>query len=501
MAHRTEGAGYVLESGKRRFIDQNLPGTPGTVDPAESSNMFQEEICNVIELQGGTVAASAAADRAAGWRQLNDTIFENGNITESALNPETVSRLVGTTRPPHATPQDMCSGLLATQILNPVLPPNNKSTELTIIDSCCGWDEVNGKPKLIILDDSGDIYSVSGPWIYTACPEVDSPVLSLTYPSTPDHVAAICCDGDYLYVMWCLESGNWQVSKFGKTGGVYGGTPSWTADTGIVWADEGYVHGVCVIDADGSSLAAMGDAGGATTSHRKIAIISKSAGGVTSGTGSWASGYGDSFDFQNRKLVSDGTHVFWIQFQTAAENRTHFMMSAKISDPTTSDHTWYSIGTVVSADKYTHPRGLLCVNDNIIFSRPNGAVSMFSTSDEAIYYLFDFSGLSFLAVDYEGDQDVLLGFDGTNVLAHFVFTDPNNARQVNMLKKIPAGIISRMGASLPGEAVGIDVNSVVIETAEHEDTYTAGKLIFDMIDMWFITSAGYIFRIANPGVR
>lgn len=102
--HRTWGEGYVEEpfpGQYHRFVDQNLPSVPGTVDTAEYNNAVQEEICNCIEMNGGTLNGGGlngnpAADRTAGWHQLYDTIFEGGNLTDLAVDGFTFAKLSGT---------------------------------------------------------------------------------------------------------------------------------------------------------------------------------------------------------------------------------------------------------------------------------------------------------------------------------------------------------------------------------------------------------------------
>lgn len=84
--HYTQGTDYVdIGGGVREFVDQSLPGTPGTVDPAESSNAVQYEIINCILHAGLTVATTAANDRTAGWLQLRDAIFGSAAINTNAL--------------------------------------------------------------------------------------------------------------------------------------------------------------------------------------------------------------------------------------------------------------------------------------------------------------------------------------------------------------------------------------------------------------------------------
>jgi len=83
--HRTEGDAFVIEGGKRRFKDQDLPTYPGTVDTAEYNNAVQEEICNIIETLGGTVEPDAATDRANGWHQLYTLLLQSAKIDDAAL--------------------------------------------------------------------------------------------------------------------------------------------------------------------------------------------------------------------------------------------------------------------------------------------------------------------------------------------------------------------------------------------------------------------------------
>lgn len=98
MAHRTEGEDNNPNqngTGKRGFQPANPPTTGATRYAYEDANMTQEELCNVIELTGGTVNIDAAADRAAGFRQVYDTIFESGNITDAAMSDVALDKCTG----------------------------------------------------------------------------------------------------------------------------------------------------------------------------------------------------------------------------------------------------------------------------------------------------------------------------------------------------------------------------------------------------------------------
>lgn len=101
--HRTWGTGYVEEDGgKHRYIDQNPPTVPGTIDVADSNNAIQEELCNIVELvfgegtlNGGGANGTPSADKAAGWRQLYDAIFNGSHITDSAIDEITFAKISG----------------------------------------------------------------------------------------------------------------------------------------------------------------------------------------------------------------------------------------------------------------------------------------------------------------------------------------------------------------------------------------------------------------------
>lgn len=89
--HRTQGNGYVLEGGLRRSHDRQLPTYVGTVMPSELVNAFQEELANAIERAGLTLNATAAADRTAGWGQLEEALFDSEALGTTALEDGAVT--------------------------------------------------------------------------------------------------------------------------------------------------------------------------------------------------------------------------------------------------------------------------------------------------------------------------------------------------------------------------------------------------------------------------
>lgn len=86
--HRVDSDGYTTVSGDRRFIDRSLPTEEGTVDGAYWNNAIQEEIAQVVEHAGLTLAASGSDDQTADWGQLKEAIFESEAISNDALKDD-----------------------------------------------------------------------------------------------------------------------------------------------------------------------------------------------------------------------------------------------------------------------------------------------------------------------------------------------------------------------------------------------------------------------------
>lgn len=85
--HRTEGSGYILEGGLRRFTET----PPGSSVPAEWMNAVQEEIANVLVAANVTIKATAALDRSANWDQMAEAIFSSEAIDTAALADDAVT--------------------------------------------------------------------------------------------------------------------------------------------------------------------------------------------------------------------------------------------------------------------------------------------------------------------------------------------------------------------------------------------------------------------------
>jgi hypothetical protein len=65
--HRVDALNYVTNSGLRQFKDSPIPGTTWS---ANEANAWQEELAQLVEGAGLTLAASSAADQSAGWNQV-----------------------------------------------------------------------------------------------------------------------------------------------------------------------------------------------------------------------------------------------------------------------------------------------------------------------------------------------------------------------------------------------------------------------------------------------
>ena len=83
--HFNEGSGMIDNAGTPEFIDKNLPGTPGATILAEFMNAVTFEIENVVKAAGLTFSPDAVTDRANGWAQLKQAIFESATLNTAAL--------------------------------------------------------------------------------------------------------------------------------------------------------------------------------------------------------------------------------------------------------------------------------------------------------------------------------------------------------------------------------------------------------------------------------
>lgn len=102
--HRTQGEDfdpdvYQDATNKRGYRPASPPLINATRLPAESMNAIQEEMCNLIETVGMGLEPDAAADRANGWNQLYQAIFQmsHGTSLMLAMNSVHANRLIDAT--------------------------------------------------------------------------------------------------------------------------------------------------------------------------------------------------------------------------------------------------------------------------------------------------------------------------------------------------------------------------------------------------------------------
>jgi len=86
--HYTEGArtSTIAPFGTiNQHVNQNLPTTGGSTVSAEFLNALMFEVANAITFAGLSIEADSATDRANGFAQLAEAIFESGAIDTDAL--------------------------------------------------------------------------------------------------------------------------------------------------------------------------------------------------------------------------------------------------------------------------------------------------------------------------------------------------------------------------------------------------------------------------------
>jgi hypothetical protein len=418
----------------------------------------------------------------------------NGDVS-TAIDSQ-IERAIGIiahengTCPPQST--NRCSPFLYYQWANPGGAPNAIATGLTIRDSAVGWDDTTETPFLWVLSTGGDIYKVTGAWDFYSSPVLSSSV-SLAYPSTPDDVFSVCEDGGYLYVVWSDDTstpGNYQVTKFDA----YTLAEVWTSDTGKEYQGA---EGVKIINCSTDSCAISIPLDTISEPWRGIIIVAKSSGSALFGTGSWVSGSGDSTDYKCSKLVSNGSHVFWIGFQDNSPSANEwFLHSASISDPTTSSYS--SVSLVTTEYWYEAPTGILRLGQNIITSTVSGEFRLTVISSGATVTLFtvpsDFVPYATVGDAYDSD----IGFDGMNVWVRLLRQDASSA-QDTMLLQIPAMEFGARAEYLSTPERTFPTHHIELNSAV--TAYPVGHMMFDGNDLWLALRGGTILRIANPGAR
>jgi hypothetical protein len=409
--------------------------------------------------------------------------------------------VIGGTLPQLMTPHALCSEDGSCQINSPTEEPNVVQLPAQVRGSCIGLDirvGGTGKPCLFTAHVDATIRLTNFPHEYIEG-TVSSDELVIAFPDTPEEVCGICCDGTNLYISWYATAGDVKVSAFALA--TVEGAALWTVDTGES-ADGLSSERSQMIMADHDHIAIM-LAGSPTypNTNASIGIINTATQAIAIGTGSYVSGTADLN--HGYKMVTDRTHVYWMGKQQGSGVYDFYLLSAKITDPTTSDYATKQIAdSLDAADVWTWPKALSVVRGNPIMAAPNGIFWMFRTDTGAIWKQYDFS-FSFLpsGLGQAPDGDCMLGFDNLNMW----FITPLNSAMVTdgfwVAFKIPLGYFSQYISAASEFEMG-SIPFLVIDSESIDTTVSiGGRLHFDGRDMEFVTRNGSVFRITAPGLR
>jgi hypothetical protein len=382
---------------------------------------------------------------------------------------------------------------------NPSNAYNFYETGDTIRDACIVFAESDDTPGIAYLQTDGTITFLTRNGI-NPCWNFDGTFgkadITPVYPSTPDQVEAIACDGTFLFVAWSLDSGHHYVSAFALN--ALSGAAAWTRNTLIAKVGGGTDEAVKLIVANSTDIALqIQDGAGGGGSARTTVIITKATGVlVGSGAGSYVSGYGDDCSARTRP-VTDGFSIYWLGYQTVDATRLYYILSARTSDPDAFVNASKYIGTFTTVDTWTHPRALVQVNNGLAIISADGSIGFYEPYPNVISVAFA-SVAAVPTPNYQGNQDVLavsdgkkLWFSSANIVTGMVIN--------TVVYPVPRGVFSILGASSEMEITTtgtvIDTYSGTAVPCEESITNSGGRLLFDARALWIIGRSGYICRV------
>jgi hypothetical protein len=334
-----------------------------------------------------------------------------------------------------------------------------------------------------------EVYPVTGPMVYDAYPSIGS-ALSLVDTPSLDSVRSICSDGDYLYVLWRSTTPNYAVTRF------YMQSPT-PVHSGTTWlnfdhSDADYSK---VIVASNDRLAVSSDN---ISGDMGVVILSKLGSTRLTGNGNCTI---SSSVAANGRLVSDGVHVYWLS-RRPNNGFEVSLFSAKISDPTTSDYSSH----VVFTDTYARavPHGLYNIGGSstgsIACVAPTGGIWLFNKEHDEVLPALQLSGITApSAVDYS----CVCGSDGINVWiqthSYNVGYDTNKL----VFVKVPMAVLTSSNCQGSGGSLASFTPSIVHASTSLGliEEYESGRMLFDGVDMWFVSRSGFAVRITAPGMR
>lgn len=395
-----------------------------------------------------------------------------------------------TTKPPTWSMKDICSASYGTyDITRPDATPNILSTGLTIRDACIGASRTAQLPIIYMLTSNNTVLPVTGPMIY------DTPVagsaLSLEFSAgTMESVRSICSDGDYLYVLWRSTSNTYWVTAFYMQS-PGGPVVAWNKDLAMDYST--YEEYSKIIIANSSYLAISSDN---ISGYGGVAIVPKVGGSVAKGYGN---GVASPESASNGRIVSDGTHVFWLARKTNGMDIEAHLCSAKISDPSSSDYT----GGVVMGypDPLVVPTAIHNYGGSsgtVICSTPSGSSYLLVKEEDEIKYCMTIENHA--RYTDTTDYNVVSGFDGMNFWLQLHQIDDGYDSRRLAFAKIPATqfVESNCADSQQDYTASLVITNLSAGITTGNEP---GRLLFDGVDMWYVSRSGFICRIANPGMR
>ena len=472
---------YPEGSFKNETIEGSDDGTPVENQWANQTEAFfqaLDERGGIDPGGNGTVDTALVCQRMMAFRLMNN----------------------GTTRPPHAYREDICSGLLSQQWQAPGDDPNFLSVGHNVVDSCVGWSYPKDKPVLFLACDDNAVRWIDEPWDYNDHLNLGAP-LGLSYYATPSNVLGVCSDARYLYVVYRVASDDsLRVSKYDIQN--FTGSYIWDVALGETVPDDDDVEYVKIIVASGATVAVSIPRPIGTNG---VAIIAKTTGAIAKGNGNNTAYTIAGSRTHYGKIVSDGYHVFWIG-KAGTSTLTFYLASAKITNPTTSDYSLNTLASGVSdSDAHKHFKGLLNVggpNGVVLVHNADGEINQFRKLDNASSGTRKITPFSRYPMTVHGEYSLMSGHDGMNAWFHLVGYDVAKDEPVATICKVPLGWFGRRG----GKA-GVDNYDDIIPDRVYLDWWglsvdgPIGRLLFDGRDMWACFRGGVLHRICNPMAR
>lgn len=404
---------------------------------------------------------------------------------------------------PSLSVSELCSGLVtAAEDWSDPSSTNNKNTSLsTVRDACICWDlsDHESPPFVLALQTDGSFWKLeqasgSACWRYDAA--IGKTEIELTFPVTPDQIGAVCCNGTNLFVAWSVDSGNHNVTAFPLSN--LEGSYSWTVDTGLEKLESDELVKMIVANASTYRIAIQiqNGAGSGGTARTTVVINSSTGAIIGTGHGSYVSGTGDSSASRSQP-VSDGTSIYWLQYQAGA-SWTYYVMSATITDPTTFPAASLAIGNFVAGDTWKHPRALAVIRGEVFIITGEGKIH--SASKGPAFPAF-VPTLPFPVS--EGNQDIMSVYDGLNLWYSMACTDGTAGVIKYVMVKVPSGILCMDLVDADNDPLSFTPGVVALTdgVVEEDASNKGGRLLFDGHDLWLVLREGSAYRITNPGAR